>query len=400
MKRCILIYSAATLRWLGNAVIAALRIALWPRRRPTHAARICVYRIGAIGDLVCATPALFAIRRAYPDAHLTLLTTAGKYGHSRHGADLLGDDSWIDEIITYDLDQIGSLAGRLELGARLRANHFDLWFDLTLDRAKFSRIMRDMLLARLLGVRWAFGWRLDHIGFAARAEAEVKEFPDEVERLAAMLRGCGIGGDATIFPPYPNDAPPDLPQPLRDFALDGRPLVAIAPGARRPCNLWPTERFTAVAATLSARGAALVLLGGADDRAMCEEIRAHGGSNLINLAGKLSLRQSRAILRRCNLLICVDSGPQHLAASVGTPCVAIFSQRNPRRRWYPHGRSNRVLEGRVECHTCLLDVCPRDNLCIKQITVDEVLAAAHTIVRFESERHPQMQTSASEMASQ
>jgi ADP-heptose:LPS heptosyltransferase len=381
VKRLILIYSAATLRWLGNRVIAVLRIALWPRRRPTRAARICVYRIGAIGDLVCATPALFAIRRAYPDAHLTLLTTAGKYGHSLHATDLLDGVGWIDEIIVYDLDEIGSIAGRLELGARLRANHFDLWFDLTLERARFSRILRDMLFARLLGVRWAFGWRLDHFDFAARAEAEVKEFPDEVERLAATLHSCGIG-DATIFPPIPGDAAPDLPQRLLgDFGTDCRPLIAIAPGARRPCNLWPTQRFVAVARSLRARGVAVALLGGADDRPMCEEIASGCGSDVINLAGNLSIGQSRAMLHRCDLLICVDSGPQHLAASVGTPCVALFSQRNPRRRWYPHGSRHRVLEGAVECHTCLLDVCPRDNLCMKQITVDEVLAATEDIVQ-------------------
>ena len=63
---------AALLRYLGNGFIAALRLGFGPRRRPLHAERICVYRIGAIGDLVCATPALFAIHRAYPEAHLTL----------------------------------------------------------------------------------------------------------------------------------------------------------------------------------------------------------------------------------------------------------------------------------------------------------------------------------------
>lgn len=379
-----LVYCAAIARWLGNACIAALRMALWPRRRPTHAARVCVYRVGAIGDLVCATPALWAIRRSYPDAHLTLLTTPGKYGHSRHADDLLGRAGWLDEIILYDLDEIRTIRDRLTFAARLRARKFDVWIDLTLDRAKFTRIIRDMLLARMLGVRWAFGWRLEHIGFAARAEAEVREFPDEVERLAALLCAGGIDGDATIFPALaePRD---DRPAPFhRDLRIDGRRLVAIAPGARRSCNLWPTDRFAEVCMELIANGVEVILIGGVDDYSLCEEIISHSGHGASNLAGELSLRESCALLRRCDLVICVDSGPQHLAAAVGTRCVALFSQRNQRRRWYPHGSGHLVLEGSVECHTCLLDTCPYDNRCMKQITVEQVLAAARASLRITS----------------
>ncbi|HLX37578.1 MAG TPA: glycosyltransferase family 9 protein, partial [Candidatus Binataceae bacterium] len=94
-----------------------------------------------------------------------------------------------------------------------------------------------------------------------------------------------------------------------------------------------------------------------------------------------------ALLSRCDLLICVDSGPQHLAAAVGTRCVAIFSQRNPRRRWYPHGRGHIVLEGEVECHTCLLDTCPFDNRCMKQISTAQVLDAADSILRLTFPHH-------------
>jgi ADP-heptose:LPS heptosyltransferase len=374
-------------RSLGNGFIAALRKILWPRRRPLRAERICIYRVGAIGDLVCATPAMFAIRRAYPLAHLTLLTTPGKYHGARHAEELLGAAGWIDEIITYDLGEIGSIAERLELGAKLRAHKFDLWFDLTLDRAKFSRMLRDMMLARLLGARWAYGWPLDHLGFAARAEAEVKEFPDEVERLARILRICGIGEDATIFPPladHPKDA--TLHPLLSDPNFAGRPLVAIAPGARRPCNLWPLDRFAAVSAYLAARGIAVVLIGSADDRVICEQIRSRCDNFPINLAGKLTLLESCALLRRCDLLVCVDSAPQHLAAAVGGRCVALFSQRNPRRRWYPHGNQHRVLEGAVECHSCLLDECPYDNRCMKQITVEQVLAAVEGVLQLDADR--------------
>ncbi len=371
------VYAASVVRLLGNAFLAMLRILLWPRRRPLDAERVCVYRIGAIGDLICSTPAIYAIRRTYPNAHLTLLTTPGKYSRSRHAEELLAGAGWLDEVMTYDLEEIRRFKDRLAFGKKLRARKFDAWFDLTLDRAKFLRMLRDILMARLLGTRWAIGWRLEHVGFAARAEAEVREFPDEVERLALMLRSCGIEGDATIFPPFVDE--PRI-SGLAEIQTCARPLVAIAPGARRPCNLWPNERFTAVCEKLMEVGATVILLGAPNDQAACLEIAAGAGGQPINLVGKLSLRESRALLRRCDLLICVDSGPQHLAASVGTRCVAIFSQRNQRRRWYPHGRQHVVLEGSVPCHTCLLDVCPNHNLCINQITVEQVIAAARCVL--------------------
>ena len=381
-----LVCCGAIIRNLGNAVIATMRSVLWPRRRPLRAARVCVCRVGAIGDLVCTTPALDAIRRAYPEAHLTLLTTPGKYGGARHATDLLGSAKWIDEIVVYEIDAIATIRRRFAFAMELRARKFDVWFDLPMDRAKFSRMVRDMILARLLGARWAFGWRLEHVGFAAKAEAEVKECPDEVERLARVLGRCGIE-DATRFPPLVDPAQNDfMGSILRDFEQSRRALIAVAPGARRRCNLWPSERFARVCENLAASGAVVFLIGSADDSAMCEQIAAHARGYAKNLAGKLSLMQSCALLRRCDVLLCVDSGPQHLAAAVGTRCVALFSQRNQRRRWYPHGSHHIVLEGTVECHTCLLDACPYDNRCMKQISVDAVLAATHAILRQRSRR--------------
>jgi len=375
-----LIVCAAVWRALANALLDLVRVMLWPRRRPLSATRICVCRIGAIGDLVCAAPALFAIRRTYPKAHLTLLTTPGKYRGARHAQDLFGSSDWLDEIIVYDIDEVAGAKNRLALARKLRARKFDLWFDLPLDRARFLRMLRDIFLARILGVGWAFGWRLEHVNFAAKAEAQVMEFPDEVERLAHILASCGIE-HATTFPPLIDDAQDRLMGGvLRDFKASGRPMIAIAPGARRSCNLWPLERFGEVCAKLVANGAALFMIGGAEDFAMCEQISA-GAAEAKNLAGKLSLMQTCALLRRCDLLICVDSGPQHLAAAVGARCVAIFSQRNPGGRWYPHGRGHLVLAAQVECHTCLLDICPFDNRCVKLIDVDTVLDAANSILR-------------------
>ena len=252
------------------------------------AEQICVYRIGAIGDLVCATPALFAIRRAYPEAHLTLLTTPGNSTRSRHAEELLGRAGWIDEIITYDLDEVSSLKDRIAFGKKLRTRKFDAVVRAyARSREVHAHASRHAPGAspRMFDGPSAGGF--EHIGFAARAEAEMREFPDEVERLAAILRSCGIEGDATRFPPFASESAAALRVLLREDETDGRPIVAIAPGARRPCNLWPTDRFAAVCADLVGRGVAVFLIGSGEDYALCEQIRCE--SRATNLAGKLSL---------------------------------------------------------------------------------------------------------------
>jgi ADP-heptose:LPS heptosyltransferase len=155
-----------------------------------------------------------------------------------------------------------------------------------------------------------------------------------------------------------------------------RPLVAIAPGAKREPNRWPAERFAEVAAALCARGSAVVTLGGPGDATLCAQVASAAGVTGLNLAGRTSILESCEVLKRCRLLICNDSGVQHLAAAVGTPCVSIFSFRDFKGRWFPHGSRNVVLQKWVPCAVCLLESCPRDNLCLRLITSSEVIENA------------------------
>jgi ADP-heptose:LPS heptosyltransferase len=64
-----------------------------------------------------------------------------------------------------------------------------------------------------------------------------------------------------------------------------------------------------------------------------------------------------------------------MAGAVGTPCISLFSARDMPNKWYPHGSRNLVLRKWVDCHTCLTEKCPYDNLCMNMITVDEVIEA-------------------------
>ncbi len=353
-----------------------MRKCLWPGERPREARRVCIYRNGNIGDIVCALSAMYAIRQAYPNAHLTLLTSPGRRGLPG-AAELLQGADWLDELFVYYLDDIATFRQRLKLVRRLRERACDIWIELPQEMAPFGTALRNMLAARLAGAGWGYGWGISTIRWAAKAQSEFLRFPNEVERLLAVVSASGIPFGEPVFPlPLSDLHRRTVDDLLSGNGLTGRPLVAIAPGAKRSTNRWPLDRFAEVGRHLASRGFGVVVMGGASDLDICREVTSAVGPLAVAIAGQCTLLESTELLKRCRLLICNDSGVQHLAAAVHTPCLSLFSFWQPRGKWWPYGSEHTVVQKWVECHTCLLDTCPHDNLCINLIETDEIIAMA------------------------
>jgi ADP-heptose:LPS heptosyltransferase len=363
---------ALALLSLLNGLLSALRLCLWPKR-PRHVERVGVYRIGNIGDIACAVPALYAIRRTYPQARLTLVTSPG--GHDAPGArELLADADWIDEVFVYHIDDGTDRSALLE---QIRQRCFDLWIVLPPTPGRITRSLRDMLAARGAGVRWGYGWQLDRVRIWANAQSTLLACENETAWLMSIVKRAGMCDLPYSFPLPLSVATARVDALFSKFREEVRgPLIAMAPGAKRPANRWPIERFCAVASSLVERGFGLITLGASADAPACNKITDATGGSAINLAGHTSLLESCEILRRCRLLICNDSGVQHLAAAVGTPCLSIFSFRDFRGRWWPYGERNVVLQRWVPCGPCLLNVCPYNNQCLTMVASDEVLESA------------------------
>jgi ADP-heptose:LPS heptosyltransferase len=128
----------------------------------------------------------------------------------------------------------------------------------------------------------------------------------------------------------------------------------------------------------------VVLTGSGADRELLEHIARLAGVTVLNLAGKLSLLELAALIRRLDLYITVDSGPAHMAAALGTPLItlwgpAILEQTAP----LPGSGPVRIIRHPVHCAPCygtpLMKTC-QDNICMKGISLDEVLAAAQEML--------------------
>lgn len=362
-----------SLYFISNFFLEVLRKLFWPCVKPDRAKRVCIYRIGTIGDIVCALPAMYAIRQAYPSAHLTLLTTPVK--RELPGAyELLANAEWLDEIIVYYADDIDTWGKRWALLKRLKKKSFNLWIELPGDLSTIKKTIRNMIFARLTGVRWAYGWRINTIRNFVQIQSKYIHHPYEVQRLTKILSESGIKGDRIHYPlPITCQHRETVTNLLSIFPDPKLPIIALAPGAKRTVNRWQAERFASVVKHLKKIGNNVILIGGSGDISVCALINDLSGNSCLNLAGQTTLLESAGVIEKCRMLIANDSGVQHLAVAVHTPCISLFSARDIKGKWEPDGNIHTVIRKWPDCHSCLLESCPKGNLCIKMISTDEII---------------------------
>src|SRR5206468_11045046 len=165
---------------------------------------------------------------------------------------------------------------------------------------------------------------------------------------------------------------------IRECECKGaRPLAMLLPGARYWFKAWPVERFAELADRLTGVAGCRVLVGGdAREREVAEAIRTRSRFAPTVLAGRTTLRQFAAVLKRCALFVGNDNGPMHMAAAMGTPVVALFGPSDPS-VWGPRGGRAEVLYKGLDCRGCFHPTCARgEESCMKQISVEEVFSAA------------------------
>jgi ADP-heptose:LPS heptosyltransferase len=205
-------------------------------------------------------------------------------------------------------------------------------------------------------------------------------FQSEAERLVGCLRRLGR-------PDLRDDRWWDLnlsegERREADELLGGvrgpAPLLAVSVGTKVDANDWTEANWLSLIRRLSRRlpGHGLVALGSADESDRSRRMLSEWDGPTLDLCGRVRPRVSAAVLRLCTLFIGHNSGPMHLASSVGTPCVAIFSGRDLPGVWFPRGEGHRVLFRPTECRGCGLVVCrDRQKECIVSIGVNEVFRA-------------------------
>lgn len=368
-----------------NAVLSLLRVLLWFRSKPMNPQKICIHRVGQIGDILCAIPAMKAIRRAYPKAEITLLTSPGEEGNPG-AAELLKGEKWIDHLHVYYSSELGSLCKIRSFAQKLKYERFDAWFQLPQDITTFKTELRNMFFAKVVGVKWAGGYHVNTLKFFVRDQAKHQKFIRESELQCRHLKDIGINSCNAGFELSIPDGEHIGAERLRnEFGIVEGIIMALAPGGKRPSNRWHVERFAEIGRRWIASGGQVVIIGGSADKDLGERIIEECGVRAANLCGKTTLLGAAGILKLSELLVTNDSGPMHLAASVCTLCVVVFSARDFPVKWYPVGKDHMVIRKDVPCSPCFMDVCSNNNLCMAEVQVDEIWDAVTRITK--KERH-------------
>ncbi len=319
--------------------------------------RLVVRAPNWLGDLVMAMPALGMIRRAYPEAELTIaapLPCAPVFEqHTAVGSvDVIAPDMATGEefdTILLLTNSFGSAWRARRAGIKERWGYAAAGRSWLLTRAvprpsgRVHQVDYYRVLARELGM--AGTGERPWIEPGARAE----------ERAAAFLAAAG---------------------------LEGRRLVGFAPGAAYGhAKRWPPRYVAETVARLAVEHAVTcVLVGASGDVEAGREIESALGSRrlapgrLVNVIGHTDLWLLIGLLARCETFVTNDSGAMHLAAALGTHVVATFGPTDERET-APSGARVEVLTADVFCRPCQLRDCPIDHRCMKRITPARVLDA-------------------------
>ncbi len=344
--------------------------------------RLLVVRPDHLGDLLFLTPALRALRAAFPRAEIVALV--GPWG-----AEVLQHNPWVDRVLAFPFPWFDRRPRRSAFDAAHR-----LW--------RLVRRLRDERFDCALSFRADFWWGAlalalagipVRVGFAHPLVSPLLTHRcldpgplHEVERNLVLLTRLGV-------PAAPGPLEFSTSRAERQAARDllaragvppGAPFLVVHPGAGGYGKHWTVEGWAAVVRALQAEGWRVVLTGGAAERALTAAIQAQLTRPVVDLAGQTSLGVLAAVLQRAALVLGPDCGPLHLAVALGTPTVHLFGPSDPT-RFGPYGPPDRhlVVRAAVTCPACQRYGYTPDqdhpHICMAAITPEMVLAAVRAL---------------------
>ena len=356
------------------------------RRAPLPAAkRVLIYRLGSLGDTIISLPCLHLIARAFPDAERSMLTNVPINATAPAAAAVLGSSKLIHRYFEYPVSTRNIfLLGRLAL--TLRRYKPDVLIYLAAPRGE-AALDRDVRFFRLCGIRSIYGLPTGELALNL-PDVRTGLSESEAHRLARTLEPLG---DARLQDP----ASWDLRLTREELAFGeetaasfaGNPYIVCSPGCKAQANDWEDQNWSAFLSQLSSKlpNLGLLLTGAASDFERNAQLARAWKGRVLNVAGTTGPREAAAILVHAAMYVGPDSGPMHIAAATGTPCIAIFSARNPAGIWFPQSYQgspqHHTLYHRTDCSPCGLLTCvEQKKRCILSIQPSEPLAVAMRIL--------------------
>ena len=318
-------------------------------------ASILVIQLRRIGDVILTTPAVAALKGAFPEAAIDFLVEAP-------GAQALAHNPHIRRLLVYR----GGLAGTLAWLWRVRRARYDWVID-------FLGNPRSALLSAASGAplragpahvshRWAYNHPLrqsDRTHYAGLEKIRV-------------LKDLGVRSEGADFMPKVYLAP----RPARP-----ENLVGLVPASRRATRRWPAASFSRLGRLLRERyGCDILVFWGPGEKALAEEVAAGIGVGARASEPTPDLAAAARLLAGCRLVVSNCNGPKHLAAALGVPTVTVHASSDPVSWTPPHPDHAAVRLPGLDCIGCGLNRCPHGRECLERLAPESVLAAAAALL--------------------
>ncbi len=328
--------------------------------------KVLIIQTAFIGDVILATPIIEKIHQYYQEATIHFLCRRGNES-------LLKNHPYLDDVLVFE-KKGKKYRNLLRLLRQIRKESYDYVINV-------QRFASSGFLTALSGAEHKIGF--DKNPFSRLFTHRIKHVIEqeghpthEVERNLSLIHHLT---DQEFIGPklYPTQV--DFERVKRNA-----PYVCIAPASKWFTKQFPKEKWIELIDALEEH-LVVCLIGGPDDRALCEEISAQSTkSNIEVLAGQLSFLESAALIKNAEMNYVNDSAPLHLASAVDAPTIAIFCSTIPEFGFGPLSTRSKVVETqhRLDCRPCGLHgkkACPLGHFKCADISIAGIIAGANSL---------------------
>lgn len=358
------------LYWFVRGFILVLS-GMFIRKRPqpniNQIKKVLVIALFRIGDAVYATPVIRELKKNLPDVSIDLVCknyTTAVYENNPH---LRNNYIFQDGIV-----------GFWRIRSILLKNNYDLVIDLTADDKLIGA-----LLARFSGISYCLGYTIQKRGFCLDQPVSFpKEKLHATEIYLHLLDVLKISTHSNIPEIFVTDNEKDKIKVVlkkHDISIQDF-IVGLHPGANFPSQRLSEKKWASFCDVVQEKyKKKIVLFGGPKDRKLIEVISKLVTSPVIVIDKLAGLRSTIAFIDRCNILLCNNSGPLHIAEALGTPTLSWMGPTIPY-RWQPIGPNHQVIRKEVDCAPCNRGVC-ESHQCETLVTVENLEEAFGNLLK-------------------
>lgn len=366
-------------RYIGIPILFILSFFYKKRTAPERqdVKKIMILKFAALGDILLMIPAIRLLRKKYPNAEITFLSTFLNISAVKK-------IPYIDKIVNENVHQF--LKNPLKL-FRYISNLRKVKYDIILDGEQWSRL--DSILLCLLKHTYIIGFKTrkqcKHLVFSESIKHTAQKH--EVENFLSLLEPLGI---------FPDEEDKKLEYYLTDEELEiadkfwkknnleNETVICLHPsvGNSGTFREWGDDNYVMLALRIleDFPKVKFLITGGKEDALRCENIAGKLNGSAISIAGKF---KDLGIIKKSGIIVCVNTGIMHLSACLGVKTIALHGPNNPT-LWGPYDKISVVVQSDIYCSPCLYmghEFGCNEPVCMKRIKVDDVYAKMYNLLK-------------------